>query len=331
MPLELKPPGDRGRKYWYIRGTLRGKRYDRSTSTTDKSEAECRKAFLESTVVNNASDPEIVTFAWAAEEFKRFRKPKNYDVKRINAVSAVLSDTPVNKITQSHIVSTAEIIRPGYHPATINRDVVRPIASVMHYAADNKWCPWMRFKTFKAPRPEKRAVGIDVARKLYRATEGQQRLLILWLFKHGDRITDTLNITGDQINVKTKIYRMVVSKTDKLRIAAMDDEVIKQLKIVFPKKLPEGRIFTWGNHHNVYRWLKPLCQRLKIEFTPHMARHSILTWIGAAGGSVIQIKGRGGHSDIKSAEPYLSEGLKSIRDITAQFKIGVRHGAEKRK
>lgn len=320
MPLELKPPGDRGRKYWYIRGTFRGKRYDESTSTLVKEEAERRKAELETAIIADQYAADVKTFDYAADQFKKFRNPKAYDVKRIDAVTAVLSGTPVSEITQAHIVSVADIIRPGYHPATRNRDVVRPISSVLHYAADNKWCGWMRIKKFREPTSEKRAVSLKTARKLIKATTGQQKLLLLWLFKHGDRISDTLNILGPNIDLKRRVYKMRIGKSDKWRLAPMDKEVTDELRRLY-KRLPAGRIFSWGNHHNVYRWLNPLCEGLKIEFTPHMARHSILTWIANSGGSIVQIKGRGGHADIKSAEPYLSESLTAVRDITARFKL----------
>lgn len=323
MPLELKPPGDRGRKFWYIRGSVvrGGKRYDESTGTVDKAEAENRKAELEYIIRKELDQQERVTFRFAAEAFKKFRKLKSYDIKRIDDVMDVLGDTSVRDITQATLVDVAEELRPGYHPATLNRDIKYPISAVMRYAAKNQWCVPALFEKFREPTPDKRDVDVKTARKLIKATTGIERLYLLWAFKHADRITNTLNIVGGDIDLKSKTYRMKATKSDKWRVAPLDEEVVKQLKGVFPEGLPDGLIFPWRNRWGVYRWLIPLCKKLKIDFRPHDARHSVLTWIGNSGGSILQIKGRGGHANIASSEPYLNESLKAVRTITAKFKL----------
>lgn len=70
--------------------------------------------------------------------------------------------------------------------------------SVSYYApgtskGNNRWCPWLRVQAFKQPKPKTRAASRGVASALLGAgPAGPKRLLLMWLFRIGTRISDTL-------------------------------------------------------------------------------------------------------------------------------------------
>jgi len=52
-------------------------------------------------------------------------------------------------------------------------------------------------------------------------------------------------------------------------------------------------VFPWGDRHNVYRWLRPLCAKLGVVYTPHQSRHAMATDLRALGYDMQAIAQRG--------------------------------------
>jgi integrase len=69
--------------------------------------------------------------------------------------------------------------------------------------------------------------------------------------------------------------------------------------------LPTGRVFPWRDRHGVYRWLRPLCKRLKVSYTPHQSRHAMATDLRALGYDMKAISERGLWRDERSAARYV--------------------------
>jgi integrase len=67
-----------------------------------------------------------------------------------------------------------------------------------------------------------------------------------------------------------------------------------------------GRVFPWPNVTALYRELRPLCQAAGVAFTPHCARHSFATWLGADGASTKEIMDAGAWRDYRSVLRYTS-------------------------
>jgi hypothetical protein len=61
-----------------------------------------------------------------------------------------------------------------------------------------------------------------------------------------------------------------------------------------------GRVFPWRNRAALYRQLRPLCREAGVAFTPHCARHSFATWLGADGASTKEIMEAGSWRDYRT-------------------------------
>lgn len=315
MPLKLIPPGKRGSRFYYARGTINGERFTASLNTTDKAKAEKRKAELELRLINDDGGDDV-TFAYAAEAYSAWRNPKHPDATNIPRLVAVLGNKLVREITQHDLVRAADIIAPNKAPATRNRAVIRPAASILHYAATNKWCDWLRVKTFREPTPKTRFVTDTHEEWLLQAVENepQKRLLLLWLFRQGDRISDTLRTKFEDCDLSERTILRHISKTDRTVTLPLDDEICAMLAAMNPDGERKGRIFRWQTHHGADRWIKRLCDRLGIIFTPHMARHTLGKRLSDAGVSLRVIMDALGHKDSKSSLRYQRGNVESIRD-----------------
>ena len=96
--------------------------------------------------------------------------------------------------------------------------------------------------------------------------ERKKQFLVLWLFQNWNRISDILRVDWNDLDPALGIYRMYIGKKREIQEKPIGSEVLVML-VNEPVKV--GRLFPWRNKANVYRWLRPLTQRLGVKFTPH--------------------------------------------------------------
>jgi integrase len=334
MPLSLVPPGKRkGNRYYLVRGEVAGRSIEVSTKTTDATAAQRFKAALETRLLENrVPDPgEVVTFTQASALYIAYRDPRQVDIGRIERLKRVLGEKPLSGIRQATLIDAANRLYTGRAPATKNREALRPAAAIMHYAAEQEYCGWLRVRLFKEPRAKTRAVSQETAKAIVgnipalptykrqrspawlaraEARQKKKRLLLLWLFRQAPRISDALKIQGRDIDLKARTVRRHIGKTDEEITEALHDEVWEALANDPPGP---GPLFPWRVRSSVYNWLRPYCRALGIAFTPHMARHSVGKWLNEDGASLRLIMDALHHADPKSSIRYQSTDIEVIR------------------
>jgi integrase len=197
-------------------------------------------------------------------------------------------------------------------------------AAVLHYAAENKLCQWLRIKMFTEPEPETRAVSTDQAAFLMASLKAgerdrdgssleMRRLYLLWEFRQGTRISQTLSLTWDNhIALREQTFRLYNKKAERWETFPLHPEVFEALSGI-PEEDRRGRLFPWSQKTGVYRWLRPLVSELGIHFTPHMARHSVGTWLNAQGAGLRTIMAALGHKDPKSSLRYQHADIQIVK------------------
>lgn len=302
MSLKVVSPRPGKTPFYYVRGTFAGRLINASTKERNKKGAEVFKAKLETELAKRRSDKYLpATFRTAVDLYIDYRQPKPRDKRWIDKIVTLLGDHELADIRQHTIIDTANKLFPIHPPATKNRQVIVVIASILHYAAENNLCPYIRVRKFKERAPEPRALSKDHARALIAGAEGKMRLILVWLFFQGWRISDTLRLQWNAVDLVAGNVRYHISKTDEWRIMPLHAAVIQSLVDAIPSS---GRVFPWQNKSNFYRALRPLCRRLNVKFTPHMARHSFATWLVNEGVSTQEIMEAGGWRDHKSVLRY---------------------------
>lgn len=340
--LYLVPPGKRrGNPFWILRGEVGGRDIEVSTKTRDKAAAQEYRNRYEARLLAGGvpQSGEDISFADGVALYAAHRDPSKVDRARLERLKNALGAKPLRAIRHVDLVEAANKLHPGKAPATKNREVMRPAAAVLHYCAKNEFCLWLRVALFKEPRARTRAVAQDTARALianlpdlpdhakdWRAgakgqqrallTQKKKRLLLLWLFRQGPRISDALKIRGEDLDLQRRIVRRHIGKTDEWIEEPLHDEVWELLANATPGP---GFLFPWRSKSGVYKWLRPYCQALGIRFTPHMARHSLGKWLNENGASLRQIMDTLHHADPKSSIRYQSTDIEIIRAAGRQL------------
>lgn len=315
--LKLYAPGTRkGNKHYVAKGRVNGQHVEINTRSEHEGSARRVAEDFERRVGKRRPVDQVTTFGQAADGYIQFRSPSKYDRKRIAKLKKRLGDRPVAAIVQNDLVEAASVLCPKAKPSSKNRNVITPASSVLHYAAENGWCEWKRIKRFKEAAPVTRAVSRQDATKLIRKAKGKQKLLLTFLFVQGTRITDTLKLTWDDVDLKTQTVRVHVAKTDTYRVFPLAREAFLALANEAEKA---GRLFPWRTRWGVYRALKTLLSETALKFTPHMARHSLGTWLNESGAGLKTIMGALGHADAKSSIRYQDADIEIVR--AAQVKM----------
>lgn len=341
MPLSLIPPGTRkNNRFWLVRGRdQHGRLVELSTKTQDKSAA---KQFLRDLVKElakeevpapgKAIDFETAARLYAAKQGVDLDQPKlnppaeRADAYRILKLISRLGRRPIGELRHPDLVAAAVALYPRHAPSTRNREAMRPAAAILHYAAESGYCAWLKVELFDEPEPETRAVDHDAAETVIAAAPdlqagGPKYRLLLWLFCHGTRITQTLGIGWEHVSLVERTFRLYDKKAGKWQYFPIDDEVFEELCRV-PEAERRGKLFPWHTKSGVYIWLRPVRKRLRqefgLDFTPHMARHSVGTWFNAQGEGLKTIMAKLGHRSERSSLRYTAADVRIVRAASAK-------------
>lgn len=313
MPLKLIAPGKRrGNRFWIARGRVAGKLREFSTNTTDKISAEriALDAAAKIAADTERTSPERMTFRMAAIEYEKFAPPKGATGARIKRLADHFGDKAIRKITHADLVTAADVLYPGKKASTKNRCVIAIAGAVLHYAASNKWCEYLRIPRFKEPKPVTRTVPLPTMRDLIDGTEGMPHLLLVTLFGLGQRITDTLGIRWADLDLDARTVQMRIGKLDgENKKFPLPDDVMLALEQLEERS---GFVFPWRSRGGAYKALRKALGG-KRGFTPHMARHTLGTLLNASGAGLKTIMATLGHSDAKSSLRYQDADLEIVR------------------
>lgn len=309
--LKLIPPGKRkGNRFYIARGRIAGRQVEISTGTADKAAAErIASAALAELVKNPPAAAEIAggrTFRDAAQAYCAFRNSGPREIREVNRLIRQLGAMPLDDIRHADLVQAADALYPSHKQTSRNRLVIAPAAAILHYAAEQEWCAYRRFKRFKEPRAETRAVQITDARVLVEAASGHLRALLVFLFGQGMRVTDAIAVTWEKIDLKAGTIEVRIGKTDQYRLKAIHPEAMAALAALPDDGGRAGKVFPYANRWAVYRALEPVLKAAGVAFTPHMARHSLGKWLNESGAGLRTIMDALDHADPKSSIRYQS-------------------------
>lgn len=300
----LYAPGTRkGNRTWLARGTVDGHRFEKVLESTTRADAkEEARRFVRK--LEGYRPPQVVTFEYAARAYVEFRRPRPDDLKWIERLIRFMGKRAIVEMVGADLVAAANALCPTVSNETKNRNVITPASAILHYAAEQRWCTYSRHRRLPVSRRSKRRPAESETLQLLLAnTDGHKRLLLAWLFETGQRITDSLRLNRADLDLQAGIARTGSNKTDELGQLGLSPEMVVMLATA--PLLPAGRVFPWRDRHGVYRWLRPLCARLGVSYTPHRSRHAMATDLRALGYDMHAIAQRGLWRDPRSAERYV--------------------------
>jgi integrase len=332
-----------------------GREFEKTTGTRDPFLAQQRMGEIaEKLRDRHVPGPgERVSYTMTTEAYLAWKQPGEAVKVKFRRLAKAIDpngDKHVGDVILANLVDAATMLFPTQKNETRNRWGIKPGLSVLHYAAKNRWRDWLRGEKLPEGPIVSRAASYATAKALmaaidaeiaavparrlrlqYRqpgrdrvAIENQKQrwrlrlLLMVWLFKHGHRITDLLRVEWPNIDLPNRRYRLLVGKRSRVREKPMDAEVFELLANEPGPRT--GRVFPWRNRSSVYDWLRPLCARLGVKFTPHMARHYLGTELNLMGKGQQTIAGVLDHADIASSARYQDADFDIQRAATAHVR-----------
>ncbi|MCW5700406.1 MAG: site-specific integrase [Rhodospirillales bacterium] len=275
------------------------------------------------------------TFRELAERYSAVRRISLFEQRHVDRLVAArlaslghgpLGDVLIEELTPALAQEAAGVLYGRRTEKTMNRAAIAPFSAIVHFGADNHWCSWMRIKGFRTvDRRTPRLAEGDAERLLaaaaaarpkkcdrYKADHPYRHIFLLFLFRQGWRITESLRLTWSQVDLVASRFRNVcVDKGKAVKAAIVMHPDVYEALAGLPEGEPEralrerrGRVFPWFDRGNVYRWLVPFCNDFGIHFRPHMARVEFASQLSEAGQTDTKIMNVCTWTDTRSISRY---------------------------
>ena len=272
-----------------------------------------------------------LTFAAAARAYAEGRGASKAQFRFVERLVRELGHMPIASVRQVHFDRAANNLYPHACAATKNRSVYAVGAAILHYGAENDWCRYRRVRKLKEPTPETRRPTADALPRLLAATTGVQRLFILTIFRQGWRISEALGWREDKIDLAAAKTELWISKAKTWKTLFLHADVVAALRSRSAfAELPAANglgaarpryVFPWRYRSEVYRWLRPLCRQLGIDFTPHMARHAFASGLRErAGATARDIRDAGTWTSERSTARYDHASAERVRALLGRLR-----------
>lgn len=169
-------------------------------------------------------------------------------------------------------------------------------------------------KPERLPRPVEHA-KVETVLATIPTQQYRDRLLFRLIYETGLRITETLGIHVEDLTLAQDDERLLVTgKGDRQRTVLLDDPMLVRLLRAYLKRtgIRHGLLFrpakngTGGplRYQSIQERWAAYCRQADIRCTIHQLRHSHATELLNGGASVVTVKKRLGHKDLKTTMQY---------------------------
>jgi integrase len=300
MPLKLVQ-GRHGSPFWYIRGSIRGRRVDESTGVSDRASAEDILIKRSAEILHRSihGDSASRTFAEAALSYMNAGGERAHMAPLLKH----FGKTKLGAIGQHAIEGAALKLAPNRSPSTINRQIFTPTVAVLNHAALLGWCSKPVIARPKTPAGRVRWITFEEAARLIEAAAPHLKPLVIFLLCTGARLSEALyldwrfvDLSGAHVIFANTSAGGVGTKNDESRGVPLHPMAVAALASA-PWTDRKGAVFRWPQGRaKALKWAPyasrggkgggqvktawaAMCERAKItDFTPHDCRHTWATW-----------------------------------------------------
>jgi integrase len=260
-----------------VRGTENSQYLDRSTSTSDRREAQKRliEWKREAHATRTSASPEV-GFAAAASAYM----DAGGDPRFLPPLIAHFKDIPLPKITQAMIDEAAVLICPWQVPATRNREIYTPMSAIMRRAG--------HVMVLRRPKGAAGATRMawlkpEEAHSLLRAADAQASnfgALCRFLLYTGCRLSEGLRLEWSDLHLEENFAHVRETKNGDPRAAHLPVGIVSAIR-----GLPVGRGRVFGLHKGgrLYEHLSAAALRAKVDIPSrvafHIFRHTYGAWM----------------------------------------------------
>jgi integrase len=304
MPLSLIKRN--GSKNWYIRGTYLGTTIFKSSGTDRKSIAKTRQKDIEHRIEKGGGVYHR-NFAEACIEY--IKSCPDGELQYARRLLDYFKETPLIDIDQAAIEKCVEKLYPDGKPATINRNIITPIAAILHRGASLSMCQWMRVKRRKEPKGRDAILTSEQADALLDAANTKLEPVILLMLTTGCRAGEAIKLEWQDVDLPRNHVTFRDTKNGETYGCHLHPTTVAALaNLVRRNDSVFG--YTYINRKALNRDFKAACNKAGIEYgrnggiTPHSLRHTYATWLRQNGQDLPSLMALGRWKDTKSVVRY---------------------------
>lgn len=305
----LKPVKRPKSSFYVARGTINGKRIERSTGqkTYAAAKRECEKIAAEIIAGDAYSVPAgELTVRQAINLFRQAGR----DTRFLDRIEKYFQDTPVADIRNAEMRAAANAIYPKAASATIRRQLYTPMKAVLNFAANEELCAPPRLMS---PTGGKRKIQFFTPEEadavlVALASEQNQFLvaLVTGLFGQGMRMGEAITLDSRDVSLNHRYAILRNTKNGEERIITLTSRTIAAWSRLPTIKVP-GSLFRRADGHSFDHGKnrggqisKPFTRAVEAagldpsRYTPHICRHTWATWFYDQTKDVLRLKTEGG-------------------------------------
>ncbi|MCG8043258.1 MAG: tyrosine-type recombinase/integrase [Candidatus Thiodiazotropha endolucinida] len=281
----LTGPKRKGSPYWQITGTYCGVRVRESTQTDDRRIAEKIRVEREHEIQHAKGSEKQRTVSHAIVEYIENGGENKY----LHLINEHLGQVPLDEVNQHSIDRAAReayaAYRKGdngklrtYSKSTIKRQFYTPLASVLHYAHDIGWMPYLRIKMPKVDRPPPQWADKKWFEKFFKNASKELAAITTFLAGTGCRISETLNLKPNDVNLDEGWAYVRTTKNGEPRMVYLSEIVMNAIR-PYVEADEKAVFYMYNSRHNVNNDLKRTCDKAKIEYlsTHKVGSHTFAT------------------------------------------------------
>jgi len=254
---------------WYIRGSLRGIRVEKSTGTSDKKAAEAILVQMQAETLDRSIYGEVNTLSFA-EAVNDYLNAGGED-RFLSPIVTYFGTALTADIDQRAIDKAARALYPRAKPATLIRQVYTPISAVLRYSGIN-----IIVKRPTVQKTQPRFAEHEEIDQLIAHCNERLAALIVTMHYTGRRTSEMINLTWDQVDLTKRTFHIPKTKNGDPIDVPMSDRVFLALANLPGRK---GKVFGYAVKDSLYGPLRTAQDKAGLEHkTLHeIGRHSFAT------------------------------------------------------
>lgn len=306
-----------------IVGTVNGQRIRQSAKSSRPDLAREEAALIEAKLLRadwHGERRSARSFAQAALSYLEAAPRSEPEKARITRLLKALGDVKLGDIDQDTVIRLKRtMLRPGAAPATLLREVITPLRTILMHAARRRWCDVPFFEIPKSAPGRTVYLLPDEAERLIEAAASHLQPLLVFLLGTGARLSEALELDWRDVDLTGARVIFWKTKNGKRRMAHLPPRVVAALANLAHR---EGPVFLWqvGKRQQAYgdrrrmgggqikrAWQGALRRAGLSEIRPHDLRHTWASWylaIHTGGDALLRLKEAGGWSSVTLVERY---------------------------
>jgi len=296
-------------------------RIQRRARSDDPALAEEERAALEAEIFRTDWHGEsrgVQTFDEAIASYLKAKVRSENTKGRVRRLrDAIGGGARLKDIDQDTVTDIRERVFDDAVEATVLRELITPLRSILRHAAKRKWCDEPYFETPKIIEGRTLYMIPDEAARLEAAAAQHLRPLLAFLLGTGARLSEAIYLDWRDVDLlgSRAIFWADRTKARKRRNAILPPRVVVELA-----NLPhrDGAVFRryrdgqpYSDHEGLYGgqiktgWRAAIRRAgLNPDFTPHTCRHTWATWHYALHKDPLRLMQEGGWSSLDLVKRY---------------------------